>query len=680
MYCFIERLSLFNWFFRIFPLVLRKKIKWVFVVDGNSFSLKISRKIADFFKIKLEKLQFRLVDIKDEEGLLLRLRIPCQDLAKIQQEIFIQYSFDQLERNGKNRLPTFIYRNIGKVSLSVGLTLYRAMLLVQICHWKMKMSLHRDSCILFLDHRPWFRCIQKYSQKYKVEIIPLLPRIYFEFKRPWLKAVYFWTRWLQRSLVYSLFRPSKKIKNKEIVRHSPKLGLEYYGQFNLKNPEFYSDFFFLQASSFSAQDLVTFFHLPAFPLDKEKWEDLNRMGIQPILLDPRIRGIPNVPCLKPLFRFHSPKVNLPRFLLDPLNHMERQWLKSTLQDYESQKKHWLYVFSNSNVRLYLSWFKFEATHCAIADALRELGGVMAIYQRALDTTPFVESQMDTDIVFGYSNFVANVERENGSRIPYFVITGYLGDHRFEPLKEKASLLRAKLMKKEVRKIIAYMDEGSSPDARWHTGHEFMQVNYEFLLQKVLDHPWLGLILKPKLPATLRQRLGRVSELLEAAIATGRCYLYEGGNHHSGYPPAIAALSADVAVHGHLCAATAGMECALAGIPTLLMDREGWGISPLYDLGIGKVVFKDWDSLWEACLENWKGSQGVPGFGDWSPFLDQLDPFRDGRAAERMGTYLKWMMEDFKAGCDRKTVMANAAERYSKMWGSDKVLSIHCRPC
>ena len=28
-------------------------------------------------------------------------------------------------------------------------------------------------------------------------------------------------------------------------------------------------------------------------------------------------------------------------------------------------------------------------------------------------------------------------------------------------------------------------------------------------------------------------------------------------------------------------------------------------------------------------------------------MDMLDPFRDGCAAERMGTYLKWLMEGFK---------------------------------
>ena len=58
-------------------------------------------------------------------------------------------------------------------------------------------------------------------------------------------------------------------------------------------------------------------------------------------------------------------------------------------------------------------------------------------------------------------------------------------------------------------------------------------------------------------------------------------------------------------------------------------------------------------------------------------MDDLDPFRDGRAAQRMGTYLEWLMEGFKAKLPRETILADAAERYSKIWGKDKIFSINC---
>ena len=67
--------------------------------------------------------------------------------------------------------------------------------------------------------------------------------------------------------------------------------------------------------------------------------------------------------------------------------------------------------------------------------------------------------------------------------------------------------------------------------------------------------------------------------------------------------------------------------------------------------------------------------GIPGFGDWSPIIDDLDPFRDGKAAQRMGNYLNWLIQGFEKGLDRGTNLEETAERYRKQWGADKVLSV-----
>jgi hypothetical protein len=239
-------------------------------------------------------------------------------------------------------------------------------------------------------------------------------------------------------------------------------------------------------------------------------------------------------------------------------------------------------------------------------------------------------------------------------------------------------VREALLAKGARRVIAFFDENSHDDERWLLGHAVTRVNYGFLLEKLLREPWLGLVLKPKAPASLRQRLGPVGDLLRRAQATGRCLILGEGVAERSYPPAAAALVADVAIHGHLCAATAGMEAALAGIPTLLMDLEGWPASPLCRLGRGSVVFTEWETLWRACVGHWSSAGGVPGFGDWSPLLDELDPFRDGRAAERMGTYLQWLLDGFKRGLDRESVMADASERYCALWGAEMVTEVGVR--
>ena len=86
-----------------------------------------------------------------------------------------------------------------------------------------------------------------------------------------------------------------------------------------------------------------------------------------------------------------------------------------------------------------------------------------------------------------------------------------------------------------------------------------------------------------------------------------------------------------------------------------------------------MIFKNWEDTIDALMEHFQTPNGIPGFGDWTPIIDDFDPFRDGKAAQRMGNYLNWLIQGFEEGLDRDVVMANATEKYRKQWGNDKVL-------
>jgi len=257
---------------------------------------------------------------------------------------------------------------------------------------------------------------------------------------------------------------------------------------------------------------------------------------------------------------------------------------------------------------------------------------------------------------------------------YNVIVGYPKDYASALLRDEAKKLREKLEANGAKKIVFVIDENSGNDSRWHTGHELQRENYSLILEKVLETPWLGVIFKPKRAINLRQRLGQVEKLLDKALATGRCHVFEvSGRYSTSAPPILAGLASDVCIHGHLGAGTAGLECALEGLPTLLIDRERYSYSKLYDLPKGKVVFQDWPSAIDALMEHFGSSNGVSGFGDWSSIIDELDPYRDGLAAYRMGTYLKWLIDGYDKGLKREDVMLNAARMYEEKWGPDKII-------
>lgn len=314
---------------------------------------------------------------------------------------------------------------------------------------------------------------------------------------------------------------------------------------------------------------------------------------------------------------------------------------------------------------------------SIADAIKDYGGIAAIWQMAFDGYSNFECRTNTDIVFGFSDFSAQLEKEMGSNISYHVTTGLLNDYAGPLLKNQAQQIRKNLESAGAEKIVCVMDENSGNDSRWHTGHLMQQENYSFILEKVLETPWLGVVFKPKVGKTLRSRLGDVNDLLCAAEKTGRCFVFEetGRGSFTSAPPLLLGLASDVCIHGHFCAGTAALECALQGLPTLLVDREGAPFSKLSELPQGKVVFKNWPETIEAVMDHFQTPTGIPGFGDWSNIIQELDPFRDGHAARRMGTYLHRLIQGFDQGLDRETVMADAAEMYIQEWGPDKIIEI-----
>ena len=220
-----------------------------------------------------------------------------------------------------------------------------------------------------------------------------------------------------------------------------------------------------------------------------------------------------------------------------------------------------------------------------------------------------------------------------------------------------------------------MDENSSDDPRWHSGHEFMRENYSCIIEKVLEIPWLGVVFKPKKADTLRRRLGPVNELLLEAEKTGRCIVFESsGRHQSNVPALLAGLAADVVIHGHLHAGTAALECASYGKKTLLVDREGALFSKLHELPKGSVVFDNWPDAIEALINYFKMDAIDPEFGDWSNFIKEYNPFNDNKGSYRMSLYMQDLLNGFNKGLDRNIIMADAAQKYADRWGVDKVVS------
>ena len=671
MLYFIEFLTLRTWVFGVLPELLRQRDSsscyFIDSTGAGNFAARISA--AFLRKFSLERLDFRLTDVRDESGLLTRLRIPYFDLQHVQADAASESEFRLFsELAGTGRLKTFVFKNLVASSLTDRQTLWRVLFVIQVCAWKTRRLMHQEAG-LFLESRTWFSTVQRYAEKSGIRAIRVsssigLGRLPYQLLSP---RTHWRLRALRNRLLHLRFGLGTKTSKVAPKTGRAVLATEYSGYFNINRPECYSDLFFWQQSGLSGDALLVTFALPADPISEERVVELAQHGIRAIVLNSSATTTPSLP----LFSF-CPGSGPDSARMPSLGKSsETRWIRRQVEEYWSARNYWAELFRRENVKVFATWYRYDGLHCAIGDAIRSIGGIMIVYQRASQPDPGPEIAIDSDIAFGYSPLDADVDVRSGSIVRYHVAVGYFGDHRFSLLREPAAQVRDQLKRFGAEFIVAFFDENSGPDARWHTGHEFQQHNYAYVLERVLADTSLGLVLKPKVPSTLRRRLGPVADLLERALATGRCFLYEEGRIQGSFPPAVAAIASDVAIHGHLCASTAGLEAALAGTPTLLLDREGWPVSDMYALGLGRAVFRSWPELWSA-LEQYRNGTGVSGFGDWSPMLDRLDPFRDGRGAERMGTYMSWLLDGLNRGVNREVVMAEAAARYRQQWGDDKV--------
>jgi hypothetical protein len=699
---FIENLTLSAWALAFWLRLLGRRLRGAggaqrcYVIDGSRVAMLCAKILAPLAGVKVERLAFRLIDLHDEAGLLIYLRITHQDLEEVQQNAIAGPVFQDLIRSGAlcDRAAMFLAKSMVTGGVGTRSSMRKAMFLTHVCLWKAKQEpTGIPAPVLILERRPWLGAILRYASKYGVEITPVHPSSDFRaaLRRRIPKNIVYLLRRLRLHLArggtFSFRRsgPSKRTGDPAVRAVEPRfqsiqttetpggrVAVQFHGQLNLNHPEQHSDLPFWQRSPLRGDDVLVIFEHTRVPADHQKWAELAEHGMAAVALNSGATTISAVPVFS-----HTTGINRRRqkSLLRLDSSAEAAWVHDRLAEYNRLREYWSHLIGAYDIKVYLTWYKYDGQHMAIADALQASGGVTAVYQRSFEPLASPEGTTCADIAFGFSQSTAQVERDSNSVIRYHVTTGYIGDHRYSLLRAGAQRLRDKFQQRGARQILAFSDENSLDDLRWHPGHPFVRENYAFLLEKVLAEPWFGLVLKPKTPQTLRRRLGPVAETLRRAEETGRCYVYEDGTLQGSYPPAAAGLAADIAVHGHLSGGTAAVDQALAGVRTLLMDREGWSVSPLYRLGVGRVVFTDWEELWKACLEHWSSRQGIPGFGDWTPMLEELDPFRDGRAAERMGTYLHWLLEGFRAGHDRETVMEAAAERYCKAWGWDKVSDV-----
>lgn len=433
-----------------------------------------------------------------------------------------------------------------------------------------------------------------------------------------------------------------------------------------------SDLFWIPFCSRLPRDRFLLYFAEADSPDERELEILSQATVPAVRREPASRAEDLLAVLKEGLTL-TPLL-LRCLLSDPARLKVHLWVALQMVDFVRKYNNWRRFFSDFNVRVNVDFQGWVKERLPMDQAIADLGGVSVSYQFTAECYPEILRARVVDVHFGSSPLSAETERQSGSQIGQLVATGYVRDYAFDRVRHKASALRKTLGEQGARFIVCFFDESFSEDARVGPSRESQVENYRYLLTRLIEDRELGLVFKPKRPATLDRFLEPCDDLLSKALATGRCYIFKEGVRATVNLPCEAALASDLTI-SLLYGTSPALESALAGTPTILLDREGLPFHPLHMLGTRRVIFKDWDSLWNTLWAHRTDPASVPGFGDWSPVLNRFDPFRDGRAAERIGSYISWLAEGLEDGLSREETMEMARRRYVATWGEDKICEV-----
>jgi hypothetical protein len=170
-----------------------------------------------------------------------------------------------------------------------------------------------------------------------------------------------------------------------------------------------------------------------------------------------------------------------------------------------------------------------------------------------------------------------------------------------------------------------------------------------------------LFLKPKKKHLYERITLQLPELIEWE-KSGRVRVFFGDTKRTKAVPALVGMASDLAIGIGISSAAA--ECYFAGTLAYHADLTGRVSNEFGNRGLGKVVFRDIESLQfeiEDCIEN--GTQEK--YEACRDIYRMLDPFMDGKAYQRVGFILRTLQEQMENGLSREKAVETTKDRYDE---------------
>ncbi|MFA4884202.1 MAG: hypothetical protein WC903_06735 [Candidatus Margulisiibacteriota bacterium] len=449
--------------------------------------------------------------------------------------------------------------------------------------------------------------------------------------------------------------------------NKPVLAVAYAEGLNLERR---SDFVWLAKSRIDPGQVLVYFegadNVTGRPVAENVLDQIEKMGMRWVSLNRGSVARKNAPVWRP---GSAKRLELSPSAIRPGNSVDK-WIMAKGKELLLAVNYWRAFYQDFNVKINFIIGEGGIDHIpkTIAFAAGQLG--LAVGKQRSELFLNVETYFGyhvKDVFFSWTPRSNCYLSPNLNKITTNVVTGYPNDLVFKEILKRSRPVREKLRAKGAAFVIALFDNVFGP--QYQFSKEMMEKYYLAFINWALKDESIGIIIKTKKPQFLAD-LGQVLPALNKLMATGRCFRF---NKEIGRLPVDAAAAGDMAVG--IGISTAVIESAIAGCRGIHCDLTKFRSHEFYKWGEGRLIFDDVDKL-IAALKKYKNNRGdLPDLGDWTKYCDKLDPYRDGRAGERMGSYLRSCLDGLAAGESRAAVLKRANKEYTSQWGADKIIAM-----
>jgi len=446
---------------------------------------------------------------------------------------------------------------------------------------------------------------------------------------------------------------------------SARIAVNYVEGFDLKKR---SDIFWFENSGIDPGSLVVYYENPHMMIRHD-----NKQTVQKYF---DMKGINQVR----LWDWYASKTVKPYNSL--LNVIKSQkcsndidkWLKNTAIDLYNKSSFWSSFFEDHNIKIHLDATESGLNTIIKQIAINQIGGVSIGKMRSYPTNikGSFFGYYPNDVFFVWGSDSAN-RLQKQANIQQIIISGFPYNSSSNNEVEKRKITKKfKMQPISPRFNILLLDSNHSSNKNLMQVVDSLTMKkfYTGFLDWVLEDNGVSIIIKPKKSEFLNN-LPEIVEYINVAEKTGRVKLINSAFQKF---PSTYLKGIDMVVGISTFMPTAVLECIIHGKRAVFYDYPNLRQHELnlYKQAEDQVIFPSLEKMITSLKEYKRDHTSRPDIGDWSNYVDNLEPFRDGRGGARIGSYIRLIQNSLNEGHNQNTAITQANSYYSNKWGLDKI--------